>query len=139
MSAAATVKKPISSLQKTLSGYEVSELSPSQVKALLSGTNDRIAEKEGDAPASASTKGQVNPTKERLLTPAEASNLLGVSRETLRQWRKTGYGPPMSDHEGRNIRYPEGPLKAWIRCHTLFPEKLSESAEETSETVPQVA
>ncbi len=66
--------------------------------------------------------------KEKLLTPGEAAELIGVSRETLRHWRHTGYGPPLSKPKGRKIRYPEGPLQAWIRCHTRFPHGVTDDA-----------
>jgi len=76
---------------------------------------------------------------EKLLTPDEASDLLGVSRETLRHWRRTGYGPPAAKSDERKIRYPEGPLKAWIRCHTRIAEDLGNSADDTEEVGMQVA
>lgn len=78
-------------------------------------------------------------SKETLLTPAEAAERLGVSRETLRHWRGTGYGPPMAETKNQKIRYPEGPLQAWIRCHTRFPEGAAYNDPVTAETRSLVA
>jgi len=77
--------------------------------------------------------------KEKLLTAAEAADLLGVGRETLRHWRRTGYGPPVATVGERKIRYPEGPLKAWIRCHTLIPESLPDVEEDIEGDSARVA
>jgi hypothetical protein len=66
--------------------------------------------------------------KEKSLTPGEAAELIDVSRKTPRHWRHTGYGPPLSKSKGRKIRCPEGPLQAWIRCHTRFPHGVTDGA-----------
>ena len=57
----------------------------------------------------------------------------------MRHWRHTGYGPPVAMIGERKIRYPEGPLKAWIRCHTLIPERRTEFTEDKDDEAARVA
>lgn len=42
---------------------------------------------------------------DRLLTPAEAAALLSISKETIRGWRRTGFGPPYVAIGARRVRY----------------------------------
>lgn len=49
----------------------------------------------------------------RLLSMPEVSERLDKPLETLKRWRKTGYGPP-SFLIGRSVRYDESDLDAWI-------------------------
>jgi excisionase family DNA binding protein len=57
---------------------------------------------------------ETNPTKPRLLNTAEAARFLGVSRGTLVAWRfHARYGLPYICI-GRNIRYSEENLLAWL-------------------------
>lgn len=51
-----------------------------------------------------------------LLTPADAASSIGVSADTLREWRQRGYGPSYV-RVGRGprarVRYPSDDLRAW--------------------------
>lgn len=50
----------------------------------------------------------------RLLKPAEVANRLRVSRYTLLEWRRVGFGPPFLRLRGNDLRYPEDDLVEWI-------------------------
>lgn len=54
---------------------------------------------------------------ERLLTTQQAAELLGLSEQTLRNWRTTGGGPP-AVKVGRNVRYRGRDLERWLDEHT---------------------
>lgn len=49
-----------------------------------------------------------------MLTPAQVADRLGVSENTLRNWRKDGTGPRAVFLSVRTIRYPEDDLVAWL-------------------------
>ena len=49
----------------------------------------------------------------RLLTPTEASALLGVPEKTLAHWRTERTGP-LALHIGVHVRYRLSDLEAWI-------------------------
>ena len=51
-----------------------------------------------------------------LLSGVEAANLLRVSQRTLEGWRVRGGGPPYV-RLGRQVRYSEADLIAWINAH----------------------
>lgn len=54
----------------------------------------------------------------RYLTPGEVAEILQVSRDTLRRWRKEDDRGPAFIQEGRLIRYPPAGVNAWLRrCH----------------------
>lgn len=46
------------------------------------------------------------------LTDTQVSVRTGLARQTLANWRVTGYGPPFV-RWGRVVRYPEAALVAW--------------------------
>lgn len=46
-------------------------------------------------------------------TEAELAPRLKVTRQTLRNWRKKGIGPPFK-RIGRNVRYPHQLFIAWL-------------------------
>lgn len=50
---------------------------------------------------------------DRLLSTADVSTRLRVPQATLRDWRHNNYGPP-SFALGRNIKYDEAELNAWV-------------------------
>ncbi len=51
----------------------------------------------------------------RYLTPHQVADMLGVCRNTLRNWDKAGTGPPLRRLAGgRVIRYVEHELRAWL-------------------------
>lgn len=52
-------------------------------------------------------------TADVLLSTADVSARLNVPQTTLRDWRHNNYGPP-SFALGRNIKYDEAELNAWI-------------------------
>lgn len=54
---------------------------------------------------------------DRLLTAQQVADLLGVHRNTLRNWEKRGEGPPMLRLcGGRVIRYDPEALAEWLGC-----------------------
>ena len=55
----------------------------------------------------------MNINKQRLLTPAEVSEFLGVPLGTLYAWHYRGDGPPVAK-VGRHLRYREDDLERWL-------------------------
>jgi hypothetical protein len=56
----------------------------------------------------------LDPTSlERLLTPAEAARLMGISINTLAWWRRVGKGPKFH-RVGRHARYAPSDLRAFV-------------------------
>lgn len=59
-------------------------------------------------------------TEDRLLTPAEVGDRLGLANQTLTNWRYRRQGPAwikISGEHGKpggEIRYPESALNAWL-------------------------
>ncbi|MFC1660873.1 helix-turn-helix transcriptional regulator [Gemmatimonadota bacterium] len=53
-----------------------------------------------------------------LLKPAQVAQRLGVSRYTLLEWRRAGFGPPFLRLRGNDLRYPEEQLEKWISERT---------------------
>lgn len=51
---------------------------------------------------------------DKLLTPKEAAQWLGVSLATLRGWRRVGKGPAAVRLTQRTIRYSEDSLKEFV-------------------------
>jgi excisionase family DNA binding protein len=49
----------------------------------------------------------------RLYSTEELSELLGIPAETLKRWRKTGYGPK-SLPIGKHRRYRECDVEEWL-------------------------
>ena len=60
----------------------------------------------------------VAPTQDHLLTEAQAAEIIGFSKNTLRAWRVTGrpggHPPPPYKKIGRAVRYPLSTLNAWM-------------------------
>lgn len=54
-------------------------------------------------------------TSDRLLTPRQVAELLGVPEGTLRQWRHHGRGPVSFRVEG-HVRYRVSAVEAWLRA-----------------------
>lgn len=52
-----------------------------------------------------------------LLTPSEVAARLGVTGQTLKNWRRTDRGPAWTQIGGV-IRYPKAALENWIRSNT---------------------
>lgn len=52
---------------------------------------------------------------DRLLSTAQAAELLGVPEGTLRQWRHHNRGPA-SFRVGAKVKYRESTLAAWIKA-----------------------
>src|SRR6185312_16764008 len=65
----------------------------------------------------------------KLLTVQQAAALLDVHPLTLSAWRERGYGPPVTKL-GRNVRYREELLDAWIEAQTHTPERIEEQGGE---------
>jgi hypothetical protein len=61
-------------------------------------------------------------SSDRLLTPAEAAELLGdMPVDTLRLWRYRGTGPRYV-RVGRHVRYRPADLAAWIDERVIDPQ-----------------
>lgn len=54
---------------------------------------------------------------DRLLTPAQASEILGFSVSALNQWRMAGKGPEYVKI-GRAVRYTESALREFVEART---------------------
>jgi excisionase family DNA binding protein len=48
------------------------------------------------------------------MTTVELAKILGISEQTLRQWRINGKGPPYIKIGQRIIRYDKNEVEAWI-------------------------
>jgi predicted DNA-binding transcriptional regulator AlpA len=55
-----------------------------------------------------------------LLREQEAAEVLGKSRFALREWRRRGYGPPVTKI-GRTIRYSKAGLTDWLKNQEAVP------------------
>jgi excisionase family DNA binding protein len=72
---------------------------------------------ETDAKAGARPALSVVPDSEleRLLTPLQAAEYLGLTYPTLQRMRTKGGGPAYVKLGKRRIAYPESNLKAWVK------------------------
>jgi hypothetical protein len=69
---------------------------------------------------------------DRMVTPREAAEIIGVDETTLREWRYTHVGPPYVQFNHRppepgrrpagKIRYPVRMLLAWSQDRLTVPE-----------------
>lgn len=50
-----------------------------------------------------------------VMTPDECAEFLGLSKETLLNWRKTGDGPKWSQPTDRIVRYLGEDVISWLR------------------------
>ena len=66
-------------------------------------------------------KNQTQPSKECWLTETEVSELIGVTRATLQNWRWGGVGLPYSKFM-RSVRYKESDLYAYMESGRIEPE-----------------
>ncbi|MFJ7063182.1 helix-turn-helix transcriptional regulator [Streptomyces microflavus] len=53
------------------------------------------------------------PLPDRYLTPIDLADLLGVSIETIYQWRRKDTGP-RGFRVGRHLRYDPEDVRAWV-------------------------
>lgn len=76
------------------------------------------------------------PVKAILLTTAAAAAALGLSEQTLRNWRSAGEGPPAVTR-GKLVRYRQDDLEAWADAEFTVDRVPAQSAEspQTSHTV----
>ena len=61
-----------------------------------------------------------------LLRPSQVAERLGVSRYTLLEWRRSGFGPPFLRLRGNDLRYRETDLEDWVSermAHSLAEER----------------
>lgn len=49
--------------------------------------------------------------------PHELAEMLGVKITTLREWRKTGKGPPFIRESPRSCVYLRSSVEKWLRSH----------------------
>lgn len=54
---------------------------------------------------------------DKLLTPDEVAEMLGIPKNTLYSWRHFGRGP-IATKVGRHLRYRESHLGTWIEGQT---------------------
>jgi hypothetical protein len=66
---------------------------------------------------------------EALYRPADAAQLLGVSRRALDCWRLTGRGPAFVRISSRCVRYRRCDLADWVRSLRLEREAHTPSAK----------
>ena len=66
-------------------------------------------------------KNQNQPSKECWLTESEVSELIGVTRATLQNWRWRGVGLPYSKFM-RSVRYKESDLYEYMESGRIEPE-----------------
>jgi len=66
-------------------------------------------------------KNQTEPSKECWLTESEVSELIGVTRATLQNWRWRRVGLPYSKFM-RSVRYKESDLYAYMESGRIVPE-----------------
>jgi len=64
---------------------------------------------------------QNRPSNECWLTESEVSELIGVTRATLQNWRWRGVGLPYSKFM-RSVRYKESDLYAYMESGRIEPE-----------------
>lgn len=57
--------------------------------------------------------------RERALSTAQASEIIGAATITMTQWRAHGEGPPFFRIGKRHIRYRLGDLLDWRDQHTV--------------------
>ena len=62
-----------------------------------------------------------DPHDRSLLTNEEGAGFLGVSPDTLAQWRSQRRGPRYIKLEGRIVRYRREDLEAYLKEHTILP------------------
>lgn len=62
-------------------------------------------------------------------TPQELSALLKRSENTLKGWRRTGYGPKHST-QGRLVRYPKSEVDDWLSDPQAY-QDVREEEEDT--------
>jgi hypothetical protein len=61
----------------------------------------------------------VYPTQQsqsKFLTAAEVANILRVTTQSLKLWRKNGGGPPWVKVNNTSVRYYETSLYKWLNC-----------------------
>ena len=63
---------------------------------------------------------QIQPSKDCWLTESEVSELIGVTRATLQNWRWRRVGLPYSKFM-RSVRYKESDLYAYMEARRIVP------------------
>jgi len=63
-----------------------------------------------------------------MLKPTEAAAVMGMSPQTLANWRVSGFGPPWS-RLGGSVRYDEKKLCAWIESQEGKPRNANQESE----------
>ena len=63
---------------------------------------------------------QTQPSKDCWLTETEVSDLIGVTRATLQNWRWRSVGLPYSKFM-RSVRYKESDLYAYMEARRIVP------------------
>ena len=54
------------------------------------------------------------PVKPKYLTAPQVAAALGVSPQTIRNWRREGKGPKWHGFEPRTFRYPVSEFEKWV-------------------------
>ena len=68
---------------------------------------------------------QLKPNKPNLLTTQEAADYLGISAGTLAVWRCLSRYPLPFLRIGRNVRYQESDLLAWMESRKVHQVELA--------------
>lgn len=55
---------------------------------------------------------------DKLLTPAEVADIIGVDPQLLADWRHRKVGPPFLKLGHRTVRYDAKAVERWFRAHT---------------------
>ena len=58
-------------------------------------------------------------TTNKMLTPVQAAERIGVTTRTLFTYRKEGTGPTYVQYSPQTIRFPENELNEWIANRTV--------------------
>jgi predicted DNA-binding transcriptional regulator AlpA len=58
-------------------------------------------------------------TTNKMLTPAEVAERMGVTTRSLYTYRQEGTGPTYIQYSLQAIRYPENELNEWMNARTV--------------------
>jgi excisionase family DNA binding protein len=83
------------------------------------GPRPRLSRRQLDtasAPAPEATPGTADNDDLHLWSIGQVADFLGVSKDTIYGWRKTGYGPPASKI-GKHLRWRRVDVATWVDRH----------------------
>ena len=68
-----------------------------------------------------------------LLTTKAVGQYIGAAEETVRSWRRTGFGPPFIRLSPRAVRYKREDVEAWLATNKRI--STSQTAEQAANTL----